>query len=470
MSHNIFIKKTVACLLLLALFFSACKKLIELPGNPPSSITEDQQFLDSASAMTAIVGTYSYFTNGGGGFTYNDAQLSVNTGLSSDELNANSTDVNISSIYSYKILPLNTRIATMWNNAYSSLYSVNSVLSNVESSETLSPTFKKQIPAEMKVLRSLYYFTMVNLFGGVPLVTTTNYKVASKLPRASVEQVYAQIVKDLTDASEELLVTNPSEGRMRPNRYTALTLLAKTRLYQKEWQAAYDAADQVITSNVYSLETDLNKVFLKGSTEAIWQLPALNGVNPTREATTYIPATNTSFPTYPISTQLMNAFENADLRLKNWIGTSTVTTGGVAQPYYYPFKYKNRSSPFTTTEDFMIFRLAELYLIRAEAAAQLNKLDVAVGDIKTIRSRAGLPTNLTQASGQSAILAAVMKERQTELFTEWGNRWFDLKRTGMADAVLGTQKTGWTPEAALYPIPELQRRLNFYLTQNPGYN
>ena len=62
-----------------------------------------------------------------------------------------------------------------------------------------------------------------------------------------------------------------------------------------------------------------------------------------------------------------------------------------------------------------------------------------------------------------------MHERQVELFCEWGNRWYDLKRTGTAKAVLSTKKTGYSANAALYPLPQIQIQLNNLLIQNPGY-
>ena len=108
-------------------------------------------------------------------------------------------------------------------------------------------------------------------------------------------------------------------------------------------------------------------------------------------------------------------------------------------------------------------------MIRAEARAQLNKISEAQEDINAIRHRAGLPD--TQAADKNALLQAIELERKHELFTEWGHRWFDLKRTGRVDEVLSTIKAQWTPTAALYPIPEIQILNNPSMKnqQNPGY-
>jgi len=89
--------------------------------------------------------------------------------------------------------------------------------------------------------------------------------------------------------------------------------------------------------------------------------------------------------------------------------------------------------------------------------------------VNVIRNRAGLPNSTADVTSQTAVLAAVMHERQTELCFEWGNRWFDLKRTGTAAAVLGAEKTGYSANAALYPIPQTQIQLDNLLIQNPGY-
>jgi len=111
-----------------------------------------------------------------------------------------------------------------------------------------------------------------------------------------------------------------------------------------------------------------------------------------------------------------------------------------------------------------------MYLIRAEAAAELNNLSGALADVNIIRARAGLAASTANVTSQTAVLAAVMHERQTELCFEWGNRWFDLKRTGTAGTVLTAEKTGWQSYDTLYPLPQAQIQLNNQLTQNPGYH
>jgi hypothetical protein len=453
-------------LVLLAGMSTSCKHLIEIPGNPPAKIKESQQFADSATAMTAVAGVYSYPSNTGGSFTFNDGLLSICAGLSSDEFTTTVNDLNTVEFYNYSLTGINNKVASLWNDPYTGLYPVNAILNEVAASGSLPASFKKQIVAEMKVVRALYFFNLVNLFGGVPLVVSTDYKVTNVLPRSSTDSVYDQILKDLTEAQQDLPASYPSAGRVRPNLYTAMAFLAKVHLYRGEWQAAYDAANTVINSNVYSLESDLDKVFLDGSKEAIWQLPANITYRVTQEALNFVPTSNGNVPNYPLTSYLYSAFETGDQRLQKWVGISVVDN----QNIYYPFKYKNIGSTSPTVEDFMIFRIAEQYLIRAEAAAHLNNLTGALADLNLVRARAGLAASTADVSSQPDVMNAVMHERQTELFCEWGHRWFDLKRTGTAGAVLGSEKTGWQPNAALYPVPNAQLNLNYTLIQNPGYN
>ena len=116
----------------------------------------------------------------------------------------------------------------------------------------------------------------------------------------------------------------------------------------------------------------------------------------------------------------------------------------------------------------MCLRLAEIFLIRAEARAMQNNIDGAKEDINRLRTRAGL-TNTT-ASSQSIVLNAIEQERRIELMTEFGHRWFDLKRTGRADMVLSLLKpASWSTTDQLYPLPLYELETNPALYQNPGY-
>jgi len=217
---------------------------------------------------------------------------------------------------------------------------------------------------------------------------------------------------------------------------------------------------------LYSLETDPNNVFLANSKEAILQLQTANTFPYTTiEGALFIPYDSTSNPSYYISDQLLGAFEPGDLRRTAWVD-STDFSGAF---YYYPFKYKIRNgAQGNILEYYMVLRLAEQFLIRAEARAHLSNLDGAIADLNSIRERAGL-TDLPPSLTQTEVFAAVAQERRIELFSELGHRWLDLKRIDSADAVLGAIKSTWKPTAKLFPIPASELINDANLTQNPGY-
>jgi hypothetical protein len=166
---------------------------------------------------------------------------------------------------------------------------------------------------------------------------------------------------------------------------------------------------------------------------------------------------------YAITSTLANAFEAGDQRKEMWLKANLIN----GENWYYPFKYKARvSSPIT--EYLVVLRLAEVVLIRAEARVQQNNLPGAVDDLNMIRKRAGLGN--TSAGNKEEIIQSIEDERQTELFVEWGHRWFDLKRTNHANAVLGILKApNWQPSDVWYPIPLQEIQRNPALVQNEGY-
>jgi hypothetical protein len=178
----------------------------------------------------------------------------------------------------------------------------------------------------------------------------------------------------------------------------------------------------------------------------------------------FVPSFSTSEPRYVITNDLLNSFENGDLRKTKWINVNVIS----GQEFPYPYKYKDgNNSSSISNENYIVFRLAEQYLIRAEAEANLDDLSSAISDINVIRKRAGLPD--TDAFDKESVLSAIEKERRAELFCEWGNRWFDLKRTGQVNNVLSKTKSNWKPFAALYPIPLPEINANPNLSQNEGY-
>ncbi|HEY0176151.1 MAG TPA: RagB/SusD family nutrient uptake outer membrane protein, partial [Pedobacter sp.] len=329
----------------------------------------------------------------------------------------------------------------------------------------ISVRLQNQAIAEARFMRAFCYFYLINLYGDVPLVLSTNVNQNSTLGRTPAADVYTQIVADLKFAQSTLpgdYSISPGT-RTRANKWIAAAMLAKVDLYMGNWAGAEAQATAVISNtSLFSLQTDLSKVFTPSNTEAIWQLYN-DPTGYTLYAYTVLPNPVSKIPTYILTPSLTSAFEGGDARKTNW--TSTVLYNGTL--YTYPAKYKNVTTG-ANAEYYTLFRLAELYLIRAEARAQQNNITGAQTDVSIIRNRAGLGN--TTAADKTTLLLAIEQERRIELNCEGGNRWLDLKRTGRVNTVIGALKpTFWNPNAALYPIPSAQITANANLRQNPGY-
>ena len=460
--------KPEAVILMLTLF-SGCKQLIEVPGNTVGQLTTSNVFADSTSAVSGVTGIYEGYISKESPLS---GQLTLYPGLSADEITSGSDYYK--EYFNNALLATTTTApdgssAPLWDGLYTNtvIYAANASLEGLSGSATLTQSLKDQLIGECEVIRGLAYFNLVNLFGEVPKVTSSNFLINAGLGRSPVESVYTLIISDLTDATVRLKPSYPSAGRARPNKFTAMALLSKVFLYRQRWTDADSLASLIIGSGLYQMETNPGKVFLDGSVESIWQMPGVNDDRVTQEGNIFIPYSPFIIPTFRLSDPLLKAFEPGDVRKSEWV--HTVTLNGVE--YTYPYKYRNCVTVIARgDESYVVFRLAEQYLIRAEARAQLGDLAGAAQDVNVIRNRAGLADLINPDRGY--LLAAIMHERQIELFCEWGNRWYDLRRTGKIDSVLGSEKSGIWPadgHGALYPIPGYQIRLNPALTQNPGY-
>lgn len=473
------INKYIACFIILA-FNVSCKKAIDT-GVPITQLSSTNIFTSNGTAQGAISGIMESMAIING-FYNGSGSISMQQGLAADELiNFSTGSLASNQFYTNS---LSSQNSYYWTSMYSQLYSCNAAVKGLTETTQLTPAIRQQLLGEAQFLRAYIYFYAVNLYGDVPLALTTDYTVNNVISRSPVATVYEQIIKDLKDA-QNLLSDNKylngtgaaSTDRVRPNKQAASALLARVYLYQKDWQNAESQSTAVIGASIYVLEPNLAQVFLKGTREAIFQLqPVQTGYNNGDAPILVITARPTAVSSQlGLSNTVISAFEKGDARLTNWVGTFTApaANGLPAASYNFANKYKqyliNNTAP--ATEYPILLRLSEQYLIRAEARAQQGNVAGAQSDLNVIRKRAGLAN--TAAATQSDLLTAILHERQVELFSEWGHRWFDLKRTGNLDAVMSVvtpQKGGtWTPSDQLLPIPTSEISVNPHLTQNPGY-
>lgn len=453
----------ILCMASLCYLGAGCKKFVAVDP-PDDQLVSASVFNNDQTATATVVGIYSrimqinkFFLNGAN---------TLYPALSSDELVRTSPFAN-EDAFSSDALPATNQVIKndLWRFAYNYIYAANASIEGIGQSKALTPALQKSLLGEAKFLRALSYFYLVNLYGDIPLITTTDYRITASLGRTPVAQVYEQIVKDLEEAQATLPLTT---GNTRPGQMAATALLARVDLYQGKYAQAEVEASRIINSGTYTLEPNLDRVFLINSRETIFQLLPVSPDYNTAEGNFFIPLSlPTSKPTYVLTPFLSGAFEAGDGRRIHWVSDKTI--GGVV--YAYPAKYKQRintPSGNAPVEANIVLRFAEQYLIRSEARAEQDNLSGALEDLNSIRFRAGLPP--ANASSKSALLDLILHERQIELFAEWGHRFLDLKRIGKIDAILGSEKSSvWKSTAALYPVPLSEIQSNPNLTQNPGY-
>lgn len=479
---------------LLALIFlmltTSCKKFID--ATPPSNIiAQTMVYADDATAISVLNGIYTDMsqptTNAGFAGRFG---ISVLAGLSADELTY-FNGVSIPSLEDHFENNLRSNSAgssgtELWSALYSFIYRCNAAIEGLNNSTTLTEKIKKQLLAEAKFLRSFFYFYLTSLYGDVPLIDNTDYKIIPKLPKSPKEDVFDFIISNLIDARNNLSsdflkenLTSTSVERIRPTIWSACALLARVYLYKGEYMNAIQEASQTISNPSTFALVPLNNAFLKNSKEAIWQLQPVTSFYNTEDGKCFIiPTTgfSASSPVY-LSDTLINSFAPFDLRRVegNWVNSRFIN----GKKYYYPYKYKiGSSNPSVTTpanmsEYQMILRFSEQLLIRAESYARLDQVGMALFDLNEVRRRAGLSPFFFNDKNET--IQAILNERKFELFSEWGHRWLDMKRTNMVDSIMTgitPIKSGgleWKNYKKLYPIPYSDITKSTQLSQNPGY-
>ncbi len=442
----------------------SCNKFLDTP-TPKTEVVDELVFNNDKNATAAVTGLYISMN----ALNYQWANVMMNfvAGIHADEVYYVSPYEDYDVFGQARLLPNSTYVERFWNSIYGYIYTTNACVEGLTATTGVTPALKDQLLGEAHFMRAYFYFYLVNMYGDVPLVLTTDYRVSQSLPREKTEVVYNQVVQDLKTAKQLLGDNYPNGNRVRPNKTAASALLSRVYLYRHEYALAEAEASAVIGNGNYALLQNLNNVFLANSREAIFQLQSVNvaGGRNTWEANVGVPAGATGGPLFRLDTvNLIPKFEAGDARLANWTATRMVGSATI----YWATKYKVRNST-PVQENTMLLRVGEQFLIRAEARIRQNNLTDGRSDLDSIRLRANLPV-LSTALNQDQLLLAVEQERKFELFAEWGHRWFDLKRTHRASAVLGPIKgANWQATDTLYPIPSYARSTNINLSQNEGY-
>lgn len=441
-----------------------CEKFLEV-DEPQNQISQSMVFKDKKLAYAALSDVYSNLRSN---TMLNGGLAGVGTlmGCYADELTSVSNQpVDFRSFYELGVQPNTPTVNTLWVNSYKQIYAVNSIIEGVlQSVAYLDESTMLQILGEAYFIRGLLHFYMVEMYGDIPYVSTTDYNINQSVSRMPVSEVYLRIEEDLKKAETMLSDTYPSANRTHINRSGVRLFLARLYLYQNKWSEAKNYASLVIQNPAYSVEQDLSKTFLKDSKSAVWQfMPVDAGIN-TLEGQYY------TFLTLPpanvvLSQSLLNSFEDGDQRKVQW--TKTLSNSQMTYSHAYKYKQYNKTST-TSLEYSVVLRIEEAYLILAESENELGNIGSALVAVNKLRTRAGL--TVLSGLSQQQLRTAILDERRHELFTEFGHRFFDLKRKGLLDNTLSPLKPAWQNFRKLLPLPERELFANPKLNpQNEGY-
>ena len=346
----------------------------------------------------------------------------------------------------------NGAVAGIWSAAYSGINRVNNILDAIPGASGMDDADRDLARGEALFIRALHYSVLALWFGAVPLVLEPSEGVGegALVARNTRQEVYARIEADL----EETVALLPA-GRVngRATQGAANALLARVYLENEKYAQARDKATTVISSGTYTLVGDYRDLFDDQNTsESIFELQySVNNQN--SAAFWFFPQALGGRFGFGPSASLFNAYEAGDDRRDASIALSGATRFG--NKY---FRIANGD------DNIMVVRLAELYLIRAEANLRLGgDAGLIRDDLNVLRNRSGLGNLPTSLTDQTALLDAILQEARVEFAME-GHRFFDLRRNDRAEQVLAI-----TADRLLFPIPQGERDVNPNLTQNPGY-
>ncbi|HPE58430.1 MAG TPA: RagB/SusD family nutrient uptake outer membrane protein [Bacteroidales bacterium] len=443
--------KKISYFIIILISLTSCAKVLDV--EPYQSISPEDALKDKTGIERAITGSYSVLGNVG---SYGRYQIIVSD-LAADNLDWVATSVDYSEIDQNDINANNIVIDGIWSANYDGINRVNNILHKLPDIPDLTENEINLFEGEARFLRALFHFNLVNFFGGVPVKTQPTLDLSNiDQARNTRDEVYLQIIEDLTIA-EEKLPASVAPGHA--GSFSASALLARiylTRFHlsnvQEDAAKAIEKANKVINEGGFTLTENYADLFNGNNSEIIFQV-VFDAQNYNRLAQNFFPISLKGLYIIAPSADYMTCYDPIDsVRFTN--SAMTDSTGKS-----YCNKYRDI---VTGTDRVMVLRLAEMYLIKAEALAYTNgSLDEIKASIDLVRARAGLTG--TTASGIEELKTAIENERRYEFAFE-GHRWHDLVRTGRATAVMGIEE-----KQTLFPIPLSEMQTNKKMTQNEGY-
>lgn len=436
----------------LGLSMMACDNRLNV--TPTQSIEASQALSTEQDIQITLIGAYDGISDVnvyGGGIQYIGDLMGDNR-----DVLFGGTFATIDEIWRKTVTASNTVTRDLWLDSYNTINRANNVLSALDKVGTDN---RGNFEGQARFMRGALYFELVKNFGkdwsdgtptanpGVPLVLTPTGAVTDVdyRSRNTVAEVYTQAIDDLTKA-EGLLPDTQSGGNGFATKGAAAAILARVYLQQRNYTAARDAANRVITSGTFALATNFADVFndATNGSEIIYKVIITDQDGANDLNTFYASALNQGRGDVRVQSKFRQIYAAGDVRgtFFNTAGQNTFTS-----------KFNDRYG------DVPVVRLAEMYLVRAEANLRLGTSIGAtpLADVNLIRSRA-------KATPLATVdLAGILLERRLELAFE-GQQLDDIKRTG---GTVGT--VSYNANNLVLPIPQREVDTNKNLVQNPGY-
>lgn len=500
------LKYNLYLFVLLAFSSSACEEFL---AEEPRQIVSPSNFFNSAAEVkSAINGLYNIYKNN---------SLHAKIGL--DRFYENGADVigpnrefgQVEAIQNYTLNEGNIGDISQgggapltWQDLYRIIQNANIILANLEGNENIDDEARKQFEGEALFLRSYAYYHLTNLWGDVPYFRDDLLiEEIRNLGRTDVNEIRNDILEDLQRAQDLLPDSYSSSELSRATKWTAATVMAKIYLIQQDWQGARDKALEIINNSEHRLLNDYADVFdpmNEYNDEVIWSIDFVKDINSDSWPDHFTPrirdepknsderpllsdalsSRNEGFTGFGLAIPLpdfVNEFPEDDLRRPSNIVTSYL---GYELNFPYMPKMWNldqiNSPRGNHGDNKIIFRLADVYLMAAEAENELNGPAGAFQYINAVRERAYEPDQPLSGLSQEQFREAIYNERRWELGGE-GHRRLDLIRWGiLLDVVRNTEYRVYNPAAniqphhVLLPIPVEELRLNPALLESDPTN
>ncbi len=439
---------------------TSCNKFLDI--QPQQYVSDEATIYDKTSAETALRGAYRAL---GSSNYYGETYVTLGYFPSGDFVN--NTTGGGGNVMANNYRSDDGLFQSAWTAIYVAINRANHVITKVQAVNdvALTQARKDQIRGQAFFIRALSYFDLARAWGGVQLILTPTNSAEDKpkVGRSSLADTYAQVQKDL-DSAEALLPN--TVNRIDATRKTVWALKARLYLYKQQWALAESYATKLITDPGFTLLTPYSSWFsggVTGTAESIFELE-FSAQNPSAQRAQMQPTTKAGTYRYAPNLVFVNLLRTPAIAGGRRALIDSVKQSGSVL-WFGNLYYRSPA-----TDPAYILRIAEQYLIRAEARAQQNiNLSGALDDLNTIRTRAGLAAST--ASNSADLLLAIENERRFEFALE-AHRWFDLARTGRSKAVLEQLDPTKNIQAyqLLFPIPANEVQLDPLLKQNPGYN